>query len=300
MIDASMAVPSQPEEAAGPRVSAILVVYNQAAALRRAIQALEKSKDRERLEILVVDCGSRDESARIDEEFPAVQVLRLPHHLGATRAMNIAMRTAKGDLLLFLSPNVEVEPGTVAALANVLEPESDLAAVCPLLVDAEDRTVTRLRELPSREALRAAVRGAEWPGEVPDLSQDSIAVAYPALDAVMVRKVFLRGMNYFDQRFGHYWADADLALQIRRASKKVRVYPKIRARVHPEPDPVVEEDLARADCVSGAAALIGKYEGFFAGMLFRLAAAFSSLARLDLGQFSAVLAGRKLDGSQGS
>ena len=78
----------EPEPQA-PRVSAILVSYNQAAALRRAVQALESSRDRDKLEILVVDCGSRDESTQLDTDFPAINMLRLPHHLGAARAMNI-------------------------------------------------------------------------------------------------------------------------------------------------------------------------------------------------------------------
>src|SRR5579863_10353284 len=109
------------DEPSGPRVSAVLVSFNQAPALRRALEALEGSQDRPRLEIVVVDCGSQDDSPRLDAEFPAVQILRLPQHFGATRAMNIASRTAKAELLFFLSPLVEVLPETVANLADRLE-----------------------------------------------------------------------------------------------------------------------------------------------------------------------------------
>src|SRR5208282_4332492 len=62
--------PETPEEPSGPRVTAILISYNRAAALRRALQALERSRDRERLEILVVDNGSQDESPQLDIDFP--------------------------------------------------------------------------------------------------------------------------------------------------------------------------------------------------------------------------------------
>src|SRR5437016_7961143 len=115
------------EEPQGPRVSAIIVAFNQASALRRAIQALEASKNRERLEILVVDCGSRDESTTLDTEFPAINMLRLPHHLGAARAMNIGTRTAKGDLVFYLSPDVAVRPTTVTELADRLEADAESA-----------------------------------------------------------------------------------------------------------------------------------------------------------------------------
>ncbi len=292
----------EPEPQA-PRVSAILVGFNQAAALRRAIEALERSHDRDRLEILVVDCGSRDESTQLDTDYPAINMLRLPHHLGAARAMNIATRTAKGDLLFYVSPNVEVEPDTVSALVNKLQPdpeapETEVAAVCPLLVDDQGRPASRIHAIPTRAELTAAARGDQLPLVPLDLAQESIAVPYPELDAVLIRKHFVRSMNYFDQRFGHYWADADLAMQIRRAGKQILLFPAIKATYHPAPDPLEGEPLANADRVSGAAALVGKYEGTLAALTFRLGAVFSALAHFDLGLVAKLTGGQKLDGSQ--
>lgn len=291
-------------EVLGPRVSAIVVGYNQAAELRRAIAALEHSLNRDRLEILVVDCGSDDESTGLDTDFPAINMLRLPHHLGAARAMNIATRTAKAELLFFVSPNVEVAPETVTALADRLQPDEDapeteVAAVCPLLVDSAGNPASRIHAIPTRAELAAAARGGALPSVALDLGQENIAVAYPELDAVLIRKHFVRSMNYFDQRrFGHYWADADLAMQIKRAGKQIRLFPGIRATYHPAPDPLEGDSLARADRASGAAALVGKYEGSGAAFTFRLGAILSALARFDLGMVTKLTGGQKLDGSQ--
>jgi GT2 family glycosyltransferase len=284
-------------------VSAILVGFNQAPALRRAVQALERSRDRDRLEILVVDCGSSDDSTELDTQFPAINMLRLPHHLGAARAMNIATRTAKADLLFYISPNVEVAPETVTALADRLQPdpeapETDIAAVCPLLINVDGQPASRIHPIPTRAELLNAARGGPLPSVDLDLTQESIAVAYPELDAVLIRKHFVRSMHYFDQRFGHYWADADLAMQIKRAGKQIRLYPGVRATYHPAPDPLEGDVLARADLVSGAAALVGKYEGGMAGFSFRLGAVLSALARFDLGMVGKLTGGQKLDGSQ--
>ena len=291
------------QEPQAPRVSAILVSYNQVAALRRAVQALENSRDRDKLEILVVDCGSRDESTQLDSDFPAINMLRLPHHLGAARAMNIATRTAKAELLFYVSPNVEVAPETVTALADRLQPdpdaaETDVAAVLPLLVDAAGNPASRIHPIPTRAELQAAARGGPLPAFDLDLAQESIAIPYPELDAILIRKHFIRSMHYFDQRFGHYWADADLAMQIKRAGKQIRLYPGIRATYHPTPDPVEGDPLAKADRVGGAAALVGKYEGGMAGFSFKLGAVLSALGRFDLGMVGKLSGGQKLDGSQ--
>ncbi len=291
--------PVENEEPQGPRVSVILVTYNQADALRRAVDSLERSAGRERMEILVVDCASQDDSASLDMAFPNLQMLRLPHHLGAARAMNIATRTAKGELILYLSPNVEVEPETVAALADRLEPESNVIGVCPLLVDPAGGAASHVHKIPDKAALTAAAsRGTALPDVTLDLDAESIAVEYPGLEALMVRKVFVRSMSYFDERYGHYWSDLDLAMQARRAGKKILLYPGIRATWHEAPDPLAGESLAALDRVTGAAAFLGKYEGGGAAFGFRLGAAFAALGRFDFGGFTGILGGQKLDGSQ--
>jgi GT2 family glycosyltransferase len=273
------------EEPSGPRVSAVLVGFNQAPELRRAIEALERSQQRERLEILVVDCGSGDESPRLDTHFPAINLLRMPHHFGATKAMNIATRTAKAELVFFLSPFVEVLPETVAALASRLDDDSTAAAVCPLLMDPEGNPVPQMFRNPTD-------------GELVAVETDAVTVNYPSREALLVRKGFLRGINYFDERFGEFGADLDLAMQIRRQGKKIRVFPEIRATRHPGADPLQADPLAEADRIVGAGALIGKYQGFFAGLRFRLAAILKALVHFDLKLVSLLVQGQKLDGSQ--
>jgi GT2 family glycosyltransferase len=283
----------QPE---GPKVSAILLAFNQAPDLRRALEALDKSTDRDALEIVVADCGSHDGGQSMDAEFPSVTMLRMPRHFGAFRVMNIASRTAKADLLFFVSPNVEVNPDTAEKLAARMTAEEDCAAACPLLVDAQGSPVPRIYAFPGRNELARVCAGGELAPIQIDAAADHIDIDYPSMDALMVRKGFIRGMNFFDERrFGHYWADADLAGQIRRASKKARVYPSIHATYHPAPDPLEGDPNAEADRINGAAALLSKYNGG-GGFGFKLGSALGALGRLDLGKVSRVLGGQKFDG----
>jgi len=285
------------EQVESLQVSAILIGHNQAPALRRAIESLEKSAERERLEILVVDCGSDDESSRLDEDFPDVTILRLPHHFGATKAMNIATRTAKGDYLFFLSPNVEVAPDTVKKLAARLDEEADTAAAIPLLTDEQGRTHPRAWSMPDAESLAAFCRGVEPAPVAIDESAASVAVDYASRDALMVRKQFVKGMNYFDGRYGHNWADADLAMQIRRGQKRERVYPAIRATLHASVDPIENTAAFQADRVLGAAAFLARYHGFMAGFTFRLSAILRALFGFRFGEFGALVSGQKVDGN---
>src|SRR5260370_12465260 len=117
-------LPLQEEQAAAPKVTALIFSYDSAPALRRCISALESPYDRSTIEILVVDCGSHDESPQLDSEFPEVTILRLPRYFGRTKAINIGTRTAAGEFLFILTPDVEVLPNTIPALLSRLESHS--------------------------------------------------------------------------------------------------------------------------------------------------------------------------------
>jgi GT2 family glycosyltransferase len=277
----TVAIPQEPVEIpVEPRVSVILIAHNQAVALRRAIPALESSQHRDRMEIIVVDCASHDDTGQLDLEFENITLLRLPHNLGATRSMNIGIRTAKAEILFFLSPGVEVEPATVTSLADRLKNAPD----------ASGSPVSREQNI--RDALTSTQ------GSVITATGESVAVEYAPASALMIRKAFLKGMNFFDERFGHFGADLDLAMQIRNAQRRIRIYPNIRATYHAAPDPFADESLYSADRESGIAAWKGKYEGFMSGLMYRLGAIFAALGRFKFGDLSALLSGKKLDGSQ--
>jgi len=293
-----------------PRVSAIIVAYNQAADLRRCLDALGKSKDRERLEILVMDNGSFDATREIDAEYSDVTVLRLPKNFGRTRAMNILTRTAKAELLFFIDPGVEVQRDTVTALADALEANEQAAAVVPLIVDETGNTAAAYRKLPNASAFARAWNDEDgFVAEAIDAKAESQKVEYVSFDALMITKYFVRGLNYLDDRYGEHWADAELSWQIRRAGRSILVLPRVRVLRFGE-RPAPRSSAARAalavDRGSGAAAFIGKHSGFVAGLLFRLRLALSALGSAlvfrepgyNFSRFFGVLSGGKIDGNQ--
>jgi GT2 family glycosyltransferase len=304
--------PPPPAEEAppGPRVTAIVVAYNEAGSLRRCLDALQRSKDRELLQILVMDNGSYDETRTIDDDYPDVTVLRLPKNFGRTRAMNILTRTAKADLLFFLSPRIEVKPETVSALADLLEANEEAAAASPWITDESGAPVDAWFRLPDTAALSRFSRTAT--GLVPqtvDASGQMQAVEYATLDALMISKYFVRGLNYFDDCYGEYGADAELSLRIRRSGRTILVAPRIgvvQFAEAPEPRSSAARAALAVDRGSGAAAFIGKRSGFLAGLFFRVRLALGALGSAlvfrepgyNLSRFVGIISGSKIDGNQ--
>jgi hypothetical protein len=299
------------------RVSAIVVSYNSAPALRRCLTALENSQERAALEILVVDCGSRDESPRLDAEFPNVQMLRMPRHFGFTRARNIGVRSAAGEYLLLLDADVEVDPAAIPALARRLDCDPEAAAACPLLVDASGRPTPQVFYLPTPRTIRQAWReGALRAASDVDLTADPICVEHASAAALLVRAYVVKGINFLDKRFPHSWADVDLSFQIWRASRTIVLLPALRAVAHgdkfqPESAGNSVRALVAADYALGAVSFAGKYFGFLTGVRCRVVLVLESLFQAlgamfrarDIGlafsRFTSILMGQRIDGTQG-
>lgn len=286
-------------------MSVVIVTWNCIEALRRCLAALNASRQRERFEVLVIDAGSRDGCGQVDAEFSNVTVLRLPRNFGKTRARNIGVRTARAELILYLDPEVEVAPGTVMGLAATVESDSQSVAATPHLVDSSGEPTPIAGRFPDRAALAAACRtNADLP-----LGRGAGPVEIASDAALLVRKSFLRGMNFLDEkRFSEFWAELELFSRIQSAGKTVLIAAD-PATLHERQTsirvPRSEEALLAADRVAGAAAFISKHEGWAAGISFVAGQFFSALGialrepgyglRLAMG----ILSGSRIDGTQG-
>ncbi len=275
------------------KVTALVFSYDSAPALRRCLAALEGSNDRASIEILVVDCGSHDESAQLDSEFSGVTMLRLPRYFGRTKALNIGTRTAAGEYLMFMTPEVEVLPTTIPSLVATLEADPEAAAVCPLLMDTRTQTAVQFFRLPT------PATGLGLTPVTVDKSAQLFPVEYATFQAFLVRKFFVKGINYLDERYGDSWSDAELCYQIRRASRKTLALPQVTALYTPgSPYAESARTILAADRVHGAAVFFSKHYGFATGMLFRIKAILGALFTLRISLFAALISGAKIDGSQ--
>jgi len=284
----------QEEEAPKPKVTALIFSYDNAPGLRRCLAALENSNDRELLEILVVDCGSHDESPGMDSEFPNITMLRLPRYFGRTKALNIGTRTATTENLFFLTPEVEPMPTTIPSLLSWLDENSDVMAAAPLLLNTEGEPAEQFYDLP-----HPGTGDAIKPVAV-DKTAESQTVEFASFQALLVRKYFIRGINFLDERYGDFGADAELGWQIRRAARILVALPRVTA-LHTPTRPAYSpsaKNTIEADRIHGLATFFGKHYGFFSGLFFRIKCILKAFFTGRLNLAAALLSGAKIDGSQ--
>jgi hypothetical protein len=95
--------------------------------LAQCLQALQQS-DFGPAEIIVVDDGSKDETARIAAKF-GVTVLTSGRRMGPSHARNRAANAASGDILLFLDSDVCVHRDTLSKVIAHFEADPKLDAL---------------------------------------------------------------------------------------------------------------------------------------------------------------------------
>src|SRR5262249_17806319 len=157
---------------------------------------------------------------------------------------------------------------------------SEAVAVCPLLVDTEAKQATEFYRLPT------PATGLELTPVVLDKSSNAFEVEYARFQALLVRKYFVKGLNYLDERYGESFSDAELCYQIRRASRKTLVLPQVTAlyTAH-SPYSASSDTILTADRIHGAAVYFGKHYGFVTGLLFRIKQILKALVTLRLALF---------------
>jgi GT2 family glycosyltransferase len=105
-------------------------------------------------------------------------------------------------------------------------------------------------------------------------------------------------MRYFDERFGEHWSDLELCWQLRSAGKKIVMLPQVRVFYSESPS-AAPDYVDSADSAIGAAAYLGKHYGMASGLGLRVSAILHALTQLNFKLLGALVAGQKIDGTQG-
>ena len=107
-----------------PALTVVIPAYKEGAMVARSIHSVAQAHyPRDRLQIVVVDDGSRDDTwthiERAAADYPElVRTLRFPHNRGKRAALEAGFRIAHGEVLVTIDSDSVIEPQTLLALAG--------------------------------------------------------------------------------------------------------------------------------------------------------------------------------------
>lgn len=122
------------------RLSVVILNWNGRRHLERYLPSVVAHTEGD-AEVVVADNGSTDDSLQwLRLNYPDVRVIRLDRNYGFAGGYNRALREVASEYVLLLNSDVEVTAGWWQPLVEVLDTESDVAAVAPKLLADMERT----------------------------------------------------------------------------------------------------------------------------------------------------------------
>jgi GT2 family glycosyltransferase len=209
-------VPARDAEPSRQRISAILLTYNCAHRISTVVERLLELQ----VPIIAVDNGSIDGTADVLARYQGIEVVRLPHNIGAA-GRNVGADHAHTPYLLFCDDDGWYEPAGLPVLCDLFDRYPTLGLVnAKILVGAEDRLDPISVEmadspLPDRAGL---------PG--------TVLLSFMA-GAAAVRAVAYQQVGGYDRRFFIGGEEETLSFKLAKAGWQLRYIPDVVMHHHP-------------------------------------------------------------------
>jgi hypothetical protein len=132
---------STPLKSAELRLSVIVAVHNRGEALASCLEALAASDLPRQLWELVVICPEHGDEELLISARHANAIIRLPKGAwGASYGRNRGAEMARAPLLAFVNPDVCVAPNALGRMVRLLDTNTDISAVCGMLLSDGTRS----------------------------------------------------------------------------------------------------------------------------------------------------------------
>ena len=200
-----------------PRLCIIIVNYNTGLLLSRCLDSIRAQKESD-CRVIVVDNASVDDSLElIRSGYPEVRLIANDRNLGFAAANNQAIRETEADLLFFLNPDTELQPGCLAEIWAFMAAHTEVGMAGPAIVNSDGS---------HHPTVEDSYPGSHYTcGEVDDLPGDIAWILGAAL--VAPRSVIIE-VGGFDERFFLYAEDIDLCLEIRKRNWSLGYIPNAK------------------------------------------------------------------------
>lgn len=215
-------------------VSVIIVTRNTRDLALQAVRSVADHGDGLAVEAIVVDNGSSDGTVNaLRQTFPGVICLESKKNLGFAKAVNWAATHAKGDFLLLLNSDAELQPGSLRDALAWMRAHPRCGVCGAQLVHENGSRQNSIANFPtlSTELLNKSLLRLLLPGRYPGKERvfDSPVEVETVIGAFMfVRRELWDSLGGLDERFFFFMEETDFCFQARRAGWSTMHLPQVR------------------------------------------------------------------------
>ena len=213
-------------------ITIVLVNYNTGHLFDRLFSTLAAAQGNLKIQTMLVDNASRDNSAQIlSNKYPSVELIENSNNVGFGRANNQAISRMRGRYLLLLNTDAFVSPDTLVKTLNFMK-QSPRCGILGVKLVGEDGSLQpscRYFPTPWNVFLAANGLGRFFPHTrlVDDMSSDHGSIR--ECDWVpgcyyLVRREVIDQIGLFDPKLFLYYEEVDHCCRARQAGWKVTYY----------------------------------------------------------------------------
>lgn len=213
----------------------IIVSHNDGPWLRACLATVFDSADGARLDVVVVDSGSTDDTrALVADEFPQARTIACANH-GFAHANNRALMTCDARYVLFLNPDTEIVAGTFGELLRALDARPAVGLIGVRQLDGEGTLHPTIRRFPNALRTLGEALGSErlpvhsrWLGERvldPGPYERETPCDWTTGSFMLARREAIESAGFLDERFFMYSEEVDLCRRVRSAGWEIRHLP---------------------------------------------------------------------------
>jgi GT2 family glycosyltransferase/glycosyltransferase involved in cell wall biosynthesis len=203
------------EETCLPKVSVVVLTYNNLDLTRACVDSLLRWSDYPNLEIIVVDNASTDGTPaylrQLHEENPKIKLLLNDRNLGFASGNNVGLEIATGEYLVMLNNDTVVTPGWVLTLLRHLQSDSSIGLVGPVTNNIGNQAKINITYNKPEEMLALSMEHTTM------RMGQRIPIRTAAFFCVMMSSKVFKQIGLLDENFGRgFFEDDDYC---RRAEK---------------------------------------------------------------------------------
>ena len=213
-----------------PDFSIIIVTWNALHHLKTYLPSVWEHSHPQ-AEVLIADNASTDGTAEwVKETFPDMRVVTLDRNYGYCGGNNRAAQHAGTDRLIFLNNDVEVTPGWLEPLREILDENPDVAAVQPKLRSWSDKEFFEYAGAAGGMLDRYAYpfcRGRIFDTLERDNEQydDACDISWASGAALVIRRELFLDFGGFDETFEFHMEEIDLCWRLWNRGYRIRYCP---------------------------------------------------------------------------
>jgi glycosyltransferase involved in cell wall biosynthesis len=210
-------------------VSVVIPAYNVGAHIGEAIDSV-LSQDHPQLEVIVVDDGSKDDTAEVvATRYPQLTLIRKENG-GAASARNAGIRAARGEFVAFLDADDIWLPGKLRAQVDYFRAHPDVAMNCTgfaqWVSDVDGRFPDPLTIVPDQAAVAADAIDRELSGWI---YHKLLLRTFVWTTTVMMRRSLIDRIGLYDESFRlgqdyEYFLRASRETEVHRLSRPYALY----------------------------------------------------------------------------